>query len=64
MTPVFQFRNNTLARKFQKEMRKAFILTKLSNDCKVEVFLFSKIKDEEKERVMNLANKIYNEING
>lgn len=64
MTPVFQFRNNTLARKFQKEMRKAFILTKLSHDCKVEVFLFSKIKDEEKERVMNLANKIYNEING
>lgn len=64
MTPVFQFRNNTLARKFQKEMRKAFILTQLSNDCKVEIFLFSKIKDEEKERVMNLANKIYNGING
>ena len=58
----FIFRTKGQAKKFREELRKSFILTESQGAFLVHIFEFHKIKDDKKEEVAKIANKIYNEI--
>ena len=64
MKTTFEFNTKAKASKFMKTLRRAFILTKRTSEHTVKIWNFEGVKDERKEYVLAVAERVYNEIMG
>ena len=64
MKTEFEFNTKAKANKFAKTLRKSFILTERTSDRAVKIWNFEGVKDERKEYVLAVAERVYNEIMG
>lgn len=64
MKTTFEFNTKAKAIKFMKTLRRAFILTEHTSDHTVKIWNFEGVKDERKEYVLAVAERVYNEIMG
>ena len=64
MKTIFEFNTKAKASKFMKTLRRAFILTERTSDHTVKIWNFEGVKDERKEYVLAVAERVYNEIMG
>lgn len=64
MKTTFEFNTKANASKFMKTLRRAFILTERTSDHAVKIWNFEGVKDERKEYVLAVAERVYNEIMG
>lgn len=58
----YEFNTKAKASKFAKALRKSFILTERTSDHTVELWGFDSIRDDKKQWVLSVAEKVYNEI--
>ena len=62
MKTKFYFNTNAQANWFMKTLRKSGILTERISEREVQILSFEKIKDDMKEYVLKVSNRVYNEI--
>ena len=64
MKTKFHFNTSLQVKWFMKTLRKSGILTERISEREVQIFSFEKIKDDMKEYVLKVSNRVYNEVMG
>ena len=64
MKTKFYFNTSAQVKWFMKTLRKSGILTERISEREVRIFAFDKIKDDMKEYVLKVSNRVYNEVVG
>ena len=64
MKTVFKFNTSAQVKWFMKTLRKSGILTERISEHVVQILSFEKIKDDMKEYVLKVSNRVYEEVMG
>ena len=64
MKTKFYFNTSAQVMRFMKTLRKSGILTERISEHEVQIISFEKIKDDMKDYVLKVSNRVYNEIMG
>lgn len=64
MKTVFKFNTSAQVKWFMKTLCKSGILTERISEHVVQILSFEKIKDDMKEYVLKVSNRVYNEVMG
>lgn len=64
MKTAFKFNTSAQVTWFMKTLRKSGILTERISEREVQIFSFEKIKDDMKDYVLKVSNRVYKEVMG
>ena len=64
MKTKFYFNTSAQVKWFMKTLLKSGILTERISEREVQILSFEKIKDDMKEYVLKVSNRVYNEVMG